>query len=354
MTQVNVLNQRVPALDGLRGIAVLLVLLSHSSNEHLFFHPYINIGQSGRIGVFLFFILSAYLLDRQIIIALQNGTPGYWPNYFLRRFLRIYPLFFVALLFHFLLTHFDILPLIPASSIMPHLLLQEGKFVFWSIPVEFKYYLLSPMIMLFCHYILKWNAQRVLLFLLSIIALSIALHHYLSFDKTSTIRYLPVFITGTLLSIYEFNMSALLTKHRKLVETGGVISILVIAMSLPFYFHAITGIHLTPYFQHHPVIFYVCYSCLWATVLVAAKYGLGYIHQVLAFKPLRFVGRISFSLYLFHYPILLLVVNSQIPEPFKIYSFVAASVIVSYVTYLLIEKPLMRIRISQTVEASQL
>ena len=58
---------RNPALDGLRGVAVLLVLLAHSSNVGLRLHPALDLSGCGRMGVFLFFVLSAYLLTGQLL-----------------------------------------------------------------------------------------------------------------------------------------------------------------------------------------------------------------------------------------------------------------------------------------------
>ena len=60
------------ALDGLRGFAVLLVLLSHTSNGKAYMLPGFNFSSMGKVGVYLFFVLSAYLLDRQIIIGFIN------------------------------------------------------------------------------------------------------------------------------------------------------------------------------------------------------------------------------------------------------------------------------------------
>ena len=56
---------RVPSLDGLRGLAVLLVLVSHASNIGVWLGPWFDCRGVGRYGVFLFFVLSAYLLTRQ-------------------------------------------------------------------------------------------------------------------------------------------------------------------------------------------------------------------------------------------------------------------------------------------------
>ena len=79
----------------------------------------------------------------------------------------------------------------------------EGLGIFWSIAVEFKYYFLSPLIMAFCHYILKWDLKRVTIFLAALIGLSVYLQAKYKYDEITLIRYLPVFLAGTLISIYE-------------------------------------------------------------------------------------------------------------------------------------------------------
>ena len=96
----------VKSLDGLRGIAVLFVVLSHSSIEGFFSWSPLDFKGIGKTGVYLFFILSAFLLDRQIIFKLRKGQADnlYWLNYVIRRFLRIYPLFAVALIVDWLVT----------------------------------------------------------------------------------------------------------------------------------------------------------------------------------------------------------------------------------------------------------
>ena len=127
------------ALDGLRGIAVLFVLLSHTSNANILFHEFLNFRRIGQAGVFLFFVLSAYLLDRQIALALMSKKYSirYWLNYFLRRFLRIYPLFAIALLLYGFVNYIGIETVIDrVGDIRRHLLLRKGESVFGLFPLN--------------------------------------------------------------------------------------------------------------------------------------------------------------------------------------------------------------------------
>src|SRR5438067_5216950 len=87
-------GRRVPELDGLRGIAILGVLMFHltPANIPLFTAYFV---QSGWMGVDLFFILSGYLITG--ILVDTAGRPGYYRNFLLRRTLRIVPLYCVIL-----------------------------------------------------------------------------------------------------------------------------------------------------------------------------------------------------------------------------------------------------------------
>src|SRR3989304_4428634 len=137
-------NLQVDSLDGLRGVAVLFVLFSYICNTGLTIPPFLNFSGSGKYGVFLFFTLSAYLLTTPLLKNNYNLlNRRLWLNYFIRRTLRIYPLFFIVLLANILIFSVlkqEIAIRLSWRDVLNHLMLQDGKSIFWSIPVEFKYY----------------------------------------------------------------------------------------------------------------------------------------------------------------------------------------------------------------------
>ena len=89
------LPEHIPALDGLRGIAILLVLAFHT--ELL---PTLKpLARDGWAGVDLFFVLSGFLITR--ILLKSRNSPRYFTNFYARRILRIWPVYFGILLFVF-------------------------------------------------------------------------------------------------------------------------------------------------------------------------------------------------------------------------------------------------------------
>jgi peptidoglycan/LPS O-acetylase OafA/YrhL len=61
------ISKRIPGLDGLRGIAALIVVLSHTSIRKMYLAPGLDFGGIGKSGVYLFFVLSVMLLTSQML-----------------------------------------------------------------------------------------------------------------------------------------------------------------------------------------------------------------------------------------------------------------------------------------------
>ena len=88
-------SERIPELDGLRGLAILAVLIFHLSPANIpLFAAYFV--QAGWLGVDLFFVLSGYLITGLLLDS--AGRPGYYRNFIARRTLRIFPLYYVCLI----------------------------------------------------------------------------------------------------------------------------------------------------------------------------------------------------------------------------------------------------------------
>jgi peptidoglycan/LPS O-acetylase OafA/YrhL len=346
-------NDHFKALDGMRGLAVLLVILSHASLDNIFLFPRGDLSGTGKPGVFLFFVLSAYLLDRQIIVGFVYGKANkrFWINYFLRRFMRIFPLYIIALFVFYECNKFGFsTPIHDLPTIWEHVTLQEGLGIFWSIVVEFKYYFISPLIMAFCNYVLDWNLIGVTVFIVNLIGFSVYLQAKYKFDEITLLRYLPIFLLGTLISIYEVLLEKkadLKMFKSKVFEYAGLFCVLLLIISIPSIYSKLFLSNSQKY-PFYDSIYYVPYALAWSVILLAAKYGsMNYLKKFFELTFLRFLGIISFSTYLFHLLVLKLVEikKLQIPAYVQCYTFIFLVCIICSISYLLIEKNLQKVRI---------
>jgi peptidoglycan/LPS O-acetylase OafA/YrhL len=146
----------VPVLDGLRGLAILLVIVFHftvtdrgaDGVRRVILHA----TNAGWIGVDLFFVLSGFLITSILLDA--KGTQGYFRNFYMRRVLRIFPLYygtlfvaFVAIpLFHPVAVKHQWALWVYLANFFPA---RDSAFIhFWSLAVEEQFYLVWPAVVL--------------------------------------------------------------------------------------------------------------------------------------------------------------------------------------------------------------
>jgi len=198
--------------------------------------------------------------------------------------------------------------------------------------------------------VLKWDLKKVTVFLLLLMGISIYLQAKNKYDEITLIRYLPVFLVGTLISIYE----VLLEKKRDLkvfkskgFEYAGLICVLFIIISIPSIYRFL---FLTPD-QKYPLsdsIYYLPYAIVWSVILLAAKYGSFHVlKSFFEITAIRFLGIVSFSAYLFHVLILNFVEMKKlhIPNYIQFYVFLLLASLISFLSYVLIERNLQKVRI---------
>src|SRR5580704_8273950 len=157
------MKKKIPQLDAVRGIAVLLVLL-HNTDVYPALHLHL-ISANGWMGVDLFFVLSGLLITG--ILLDTKESDGYFKNFYARRCLRIWPLYYSVLILMFV--------------IVPHLRPQDAHAIFqrsspwwaypfflqnffvaipaqaagplgvtWSLAIEEQFYLVWPLFIRFC------------------------------------------------------------------------------------------------------------------------------------------------------------------------------------------------------------
>lgn len=153
----------IPSLDGVRGIAILLIVFLHGVGDlrglTVAEETFIEIAKYGWIGVDLFFVLSGFLITR--ILLDQRGRPGYFRRFYWRRALRIFPLFYFAII-----TTLIVIPSIGGKRLYTTAIWQHCLYVmnlvpgartvfpgvntghFWSLCVEEHFYLVWPAVVL--------------------------------------------------------------------------------------------------------------------------------------------------------------------------------------------------------------
>jgi len=316
-----------PELDGFRGLAVIFVLLAHSS--HAGFDPLgIDFNHFGSVGVYLFFVLSAYLINRQMLEALaaQRATPKFWLRYALRRVLRIYPMYLLALIVNYALYRNGFGgPIHNVDDILSHLSLTEAKGVFWTIPVEVAYYLISPLLVLALWPLYRARPWLAMLVLLTA-ALALWFLRYQHVEMPLFLRFAPVLAFGTLLAMAQ----------RRLRLPGGI-GLAVFALVLTTVPSAARALFGSSMF--HGYTYTAAYGLAWALILYQALYHEIALSALGRWKPLRYLGTLSFSIYLLHLPVLSLC-EALLPVPWVMPAFVAGTLGLSLLTYTFVERPM--------------
>ena len=297
----------LPFLDGLRGLAALIVVFSHLGLRGWAEIGGVGLAGAGKSGVYLFFLLSAYLLTR---IMLDKDDKAWRiasiARFFARRVLRIYPLFIL-----FLLTCFG-LSIASGSSggtpyamdvnaVAAHLALLRGDGVLWSIPVEFKYYLVLPFVA-FAFSVLSRQSHSRMLIAATAACLGVEIvSDWIADDPVSLIRHLQIFIIGSAFAAIDLRIERSRAASREDVRRGATLLALICAVGLAFLVPSVFSV-LTGWEDPTPMIhrLYAAHGLLWLGVIAGLKYGTPMLRKPFERPVARAVGVISFSLYIWH------------------------------------------------------
>ena len=288
--QVSSANINYATLDGVRGIAVLLVLLEHT------LAPFKG---AGIAGVWIFFALSGFLLAipfaRRPELAISKD---YMAEYILRRLKRIIPMYYFFIVTTFFITGKF------GSGAWRHLLFLQGDGHLWTIPQEMLFYLFLPFIMLGNYLLFRGNPIRVVSGLLVLMVLA---NVYLGKSvlsiygqNTAMPAFVGIFICGILFSyIYH----GLIYPDRDRITRSAMarhgFSLLGIVL-LSAYVLLATDTLFEPgelIVSEHRGWFAVAAGSLILLALISPN---TLYDRFLSWTPLRAVGLVGFSFYLLH------------------------------------------------------
>lgn len=243
------------------------------------------------MGVWLFFVLSAFLLTNKFLrVGLNRNS---LLEYFFGRTVRILPLFVMASIFYYSAGYCDL------NTLISVLTFQEGFAHLWTIPVEFKFYFILP-IFIFVMNLARRRLGVGAVLLITLIFIITSRHFYPESGSTgNTIEtrwYISSFLIGILTSYLVANFKV---KPRNL-GLAMFFCIFGILALIPSMSKLVTGYVILPGLDTS----YLSLSILWSIFILISINDSGVASRVLTSRVMRNIGAQSFSTYLFHWFIL--------------------------------------------------
>jgi len=341
---------RLEVLDGLRGLAVLVVLASHFSAAVLLPRPALH--GVGKSGVYLFFVLSAYLLARNLLRqppgALRQART--WLDYALRRVLRIWPLYLVVLGASWLALSMGhpVLYDIDTAALWRHLTLREGRSVLWSIPVEFTFYLWLPLLVLALVGMARWRWPAWAQTGVFVVALVAATWRWPPAESVENGVQLGPYMVVFLCGAFAARVDEWAARRPSSASWWGAVALLAVALwcaAIPAIWCHLRGM---PFEATVTRTWYLFFGMIWAMLLLATLHGPAWLQRAFAWPGLRWVGLVSFSLYLWHMPVMEALLRMGVIEHLSwaaILVVLSAALVVAGLSWWLFERPLQGIRL---------
>jgi peptidoglycan/LPS O-acetylase OafA/YrhL len=311
-------------MDGLRGVACLMVVVGHSVMANL---PVTATALTGvpKIGVWLFFVLSAFLLTLRLLDRPMSTAAI--ADYTVARILRIVPPFLLAVLLYQWLGQLGILTLQDALSVMT---LRSAPGHLWTIPVEMSFYLLLPLL---AFVLQRMRPAVAITTLICIAGAALTIWPPAQTPQNSTFVgwYLSTFLAGSAAAVVVRSRGLPTSSAAGYAALAGVILIAVAFKTL----------------SDEPALVLVDKHWLLgvplAVLTISIFSGHGMLSKILSGSLLTMVGKASFSIYLIH--IAFVTGLAALPHGFGAILAIALSLAAGFISHVLIERPLQSIRL---------
>jgi peptidoglycan/LPS O-acetylase OafA/YrhL len=304
----------VLTLDGVRGLAILAVLLVHLfpstvASPHILLHAALLLRNQLWAGVSLFFSLSGFLITGILFDSLD--AEHYFRTFFGRRCLRIFPLYYGLLGLLLLLTpvlrlnwqgqSYRLLTYTPNIPFFGDWVQNPSKYFnflhFWSLAVEEQFYLLWPLLVF---YLRSW--RKIFIATLAGAALALAFRCTLAFAGLGPLNHtLPACMDSLLLG----GCLAMLVRSRyreQVLRWGPAVFVVTAAIAI---YPALTQEAYVWEQNRYLTTVGLTVIALASSSLIAACLRSGsWIQSVFQSRGLRFFGRYSYGLYVYHFSIL--------------------------------------------------
>ena len=362
--------RHIPALDGLRGIAVAAVMLFHFAiaiDRHTpLWDGLRTLCGFGWSGVDLFFVLSGFLITG--ILLDSRSAPNYFSSFYVRRMLRIFPAYYtlLAILYCAAGLHPALAASLPPAadwrfyaSYLQNwtvLLQQPGQMLvghFWSLAIEEQFYLLWPFAVYF-------TSRRQLTFvalagsLAAIVARNYLVHAGVEPETIyrNTFTRMDALLAGALV--------ALAVRHPGVASwaakrTAGLLLAAAAALATgPLLARSLRN---TNFAMLSSGLSFVDAGYGLLLLAAATSGSRGALHRALSWTPLRSLGRYSYGLYLCHLPAyhLLIAIESLLrlpPGPCNIGLAALLTLTLSWISFQIIEQPFLKLKSRFSVQRS--
>jgi peptidoglycan/LPS O-acetylase OafA/YrhL len=328
-------------IDGLRALAVLAVVIHHFSPQYL---------PGGYVGVDVFFVISGFLITGILRSEISTGEFTF-AGFYERRIRRIFPALFAVLAVTLVVAHLVMLPTDLAGTLRGAIgaLLFTSNFVFWrdmgagyfaaadasvnpllhtwSLAVEEQFYLLFPILLLALR---NSSRIRMVVVLTAATLASLLAATALVDTKSVAVFFLSPFRAWELLAgaLLAYDAVPNLDRQliRNLVAAGGLVALLSSCV------------------LYDPDTVFPGFAALvpvlgTAAIIHAGSGGFTRIGAILSTSPLTYIGKISFSLYLWHWPLVVLTRYWLGMEPVAALPLMVAAFLLAAASYHWIEQP---------------
>jgi peptidoglycan/LPS O-acetylase OafA/YrhL len=327
-------------IDGLRAIAVLAVVLYHAK---------VGPFTGGYVGVDVFFVISGYLISSMLVKEMSEGSFSF-AGFYERRIRRIFPALFTVVFASiaagwFILTPQDYkefgLSVVYIGAFLSNVFFMRRAGYFapvaetqpllhtWSLAVEEQFYVIAPLALL-ALYRFAWQSRAVILLMLAAASL-VSAAYGVSHEWPSAFFLLHSraweLMTGVLLGVAIIPPA----RTQALAEALGCIGLVMIFAAILLY----SPVTSFPGFA-------ALLPCLGAGLVIhSGAAAPTVVQRILATQPLVFTGKISYSLYLWHWPILAFAAyasDGALGAPERL-ALIAIAILLSIGTWAVIEQP---------------
>lgn len=353
----------ISGLDGLRALAVMMVIG---------YHLKLPIFKGGVLGVTMFFVISGFLITRLLLKEIDQTHSIDLKNFWVKRIKRIWPaLLFMVSIVVIVFAIFNRLLFTKASQDYFSVIFGFNNWyqIFnnisyfdnggaaspllhcWSLAIETQFYLIFPIILLLLSKVNKNKTKRYRLFILSTTILTIisSLLMFFLFDPNIDPSRVYYGLDTRAFSLLIGALLAMFVQYFQQIRLNKVFNDFIGIISLVAFCLMVSNIA-----GYHEILYrggYVVASLLSAFIILSILKRNSILSKILSIPVIDWIGKLSYSLYLWHYPVIILISGGKQSSVGIMVIEIILTIVMSIISYYLIETPIRHGAISRVWQA---